>query len=93
MKYDEFFTVALSTGLPAQYVDRITVAEYADESGAIAWRSVYGTYTDDKGRRWGCIARNDDASRATIEAVLKDMRDVQDFEFCVKFELITIRGN
>jgi hypothetical protein len=92
MNYREFFTIALSTGLPAQHVDRITVAEYADENGCVVWRDIQGTYTDDKGRRWSCHACNCIAERGTIEAVLKDMRDNQDFEFCVKYELSTIRG-
>lgn len=92
MNYNQLFTIALSTGLPVQYVDRITVAEYADESGFVVWRDIQGTYTDDKGRRFACHAHNSIAERATIEAVLKDMRNEQDFEFCVKFELITIRG-
>lgn len=92
MKYNELFITALALNQSSRLVDRIHVAEYQDENGAIAWRDIKGTYTDDKGRRFTVTACNCMASRDFIELTLNDMRNEQDFEFCVKYELITIRG-
>lgn len=92
MNYNELLALAIANGFVVQHLDRITIEEYQDENGAIAWRDIHGTVTDDKGRRFTVTANGCTVSRETIEAILKDMRDGQDFEFCVKFELITIRG-
>ena len=92
MNYSQLLTVSLAPNLPAQYCDRIAVTAYQDESGFVVWHDISGTYTDNKGIRWACVANNCVVHRSVINAALDQMRDELDFEFCIKSERITIRG-
>ena len=92
MLHSELMTISLAMNYPARYVDRIAVTAYQDENNVVAWRTIGGTFTDNKGLRWACVARACDVAASTIDATLMHMRDVLDYEFSVKRELVTIRG-